>query len=186
MNSIRKDNLSKTVVSCLVFVGISIQGSSYVLAADGVPIFAQNGAPSSVEAETHSTTNANVKYVLVNPGQYNIYFGRDPLDVIFTASAPFVTFPEQKTIAISGLRGVKPACEVKGGGNELHCKLLPQGSSTSISVSGDIQFKPIVEISSTTPSGFVATGGSVFYYRTSAPTTSPTYTGSVNFQIKVK
>lgn len=169
----------KLLIGSTVF---SIYGISMAVE---VPIFAQSGLPAIVSGDTGSTISTSVKYSLVTPGKYIIYTDRDPLDVIFTAASPFVTFPDQKSIVLTGINNARTSCKVLGNHNELHCKILPRVASQNITVSGDIIFKPIVDISDLARSESIFTGGSVFYYRTLKSEKAPVYTGSVNFQIKI-
>ncbi|KZM73327.1 hypothetical protein AWN90_32230 [Nocardia terpenica] len=112
-------------------------------------------------------------------------FGRDPLDVIFTAASPKVTFPAQDSIAVDGIPGGVSSCAVKPdtGGNELLCSIRPIGDSGPVQLSGDILFRPKVQIADDTSKGETYTGGSVLYYgEAGAP---GTVTAAVNFQVAV-
>jgi hypothetical protein len=181
-----------SLVSALVFWGALLFGSTAAMA--GPPIFAQDGPPANAGGVPGQVLLVSVKYKLTVPGSDPIHFGREPLDVIFTAPPNTFTFLPQYTVAVvSNSISLATNCKTNASNTELQCKIDPQANGV-VNVKGDIEFRPLVQISPKSTAGSIFLGGSVIYYQDpsllppNAPPSVPipVLTGSVNYYVTVK
>jgi hypothetical protein len=181
-----------SLIPVSVFLSVVLLGSQAAMA--GPPIFAQDGPPASVSGVPGQVLQISVKYKLTVPGSDPIHFGREPLDVIFTAPPNTFTFLPQYTVAVvSNSITLATNCKTNARNTELQCKIDPQANGV-VNVKGDIEFRPLIQISSQATSGSIFLGGSVLYYQDPSllpPNLPPgipvpVITGSVNYYVAVK
>lgn len=175
-----------------VIVGSTVIGAGMAHAAP--PIYAQDGPPEEALGTLGQIMQVRVKYKLMVAGNDPVRFGREPLDIIFTAPPGTFSFISQSTVMVVN-NTIRQAsnCQTNAPRTELMCKIEPQANAL-VSLKGDIEFRPMVQMPMTGVPGSKYVGGSVLNYQvpdllppgTPSGVPVPVVTASVNYVVGVR